>query len=206
MKKFIFGLVVGSLLSSSVMVFATQPIKLIVNGNLVESDVPPQIISGRTIIPARPLAEALGAKVEWDAENNAVVVTGGIQVGAVPTDLEPVKENGNKNVNQPISENEEENTAVNNIETYVKDGETFVIKDEVEYYPAHWIANTFYEKGYSLCYDEETQETYLGYSKDGSTYNRKKVLGNIPYEIIECRTFIKKEVYEDMILPIIDKN
>lgn len=76
MKKFIGGLVIGLLLASSVMVFASgQAIKLIVNGNEVFSDVPPQIIDGRTMVPARPLAEALGAKVEWDGVNNAVVVT-----------------------------------------------------------------------------------------------------------------------------------
>ena len=40
------------------------------------------------MIPARPLAEALGADVRWDEANYAVVVTGGVQAGAVPTDLE----------------------------------------------------------------------------------------------------------------------
>jgi hypothetical protein len=72
----------------SAVAIANSPIKLIVNGAEVVSDVPPQIIDGHTMIPARPLAEALGAKVEWDAENYAVVVTGGVQAGAVPTDLE----------------------------------------------------------------------------------------------------------------------
>jgi hypothetical protein len=78
MKKYFFGVLTGFIVCTmfvSTFAIANTPIKLIVNGNLVESDVPPQIISGRTMIPARPLAEALGAKVEWDAENNAVVVT-----------------------------------------------------------------------------------------------------------------------------------
>jgi len=109
MKKIIFGFCIGLLLATSIMTLASgQPIKLIVNGAEVFSDVPPQIINSRTMIPARPLAEALGAKVEWDAKNNAVVVTGGIQIGVAPTDLEPVKENISQSINNKGSENMED--------------------------------------------------------------------------------------------------
>ncbi|MGI6588023.1 MAG: copper amine oxidase N-terminal domain-containing protein [Peptococcia bacterium] len=97
MKKYFLGVITGFIVCTmlvSAVAIANSPIKLIVNGNVVESDVPPQIIGGRTMVPARPLAEALGAKVEWDEENYAVVVTGGVQAGAVPTDLEPVGEQG----------------------------------------------------------------------------------------------------------------
>ena len=74
MKKFIVGLIVGLILATSSSVFAANPIKLIVNGNEIHPDVPPQIVDGRTLVPARALAEALGANVEWDGANNAVVV------------------------------------------------------------------------------------------------------------------------------------
>ena len=111
MKKYFLGVITGFIVCTmlvSAVAIANSPIKLIVNGVEVFSDVPPQIIDGRTMIPARPLAEALGAKVEWDAENNAVVVTGGIQVGAKPIDLESVDENPvNENENQPINNIEE---------------------------------------------------------------------------------------------------
>ena len=40
----------------------------------IQCDVPPQVINGRTLVPARFLAEALGAKVEWDNARNAVIV------------------------------------------------------------------------------------------------------------------------------------
>lgn len=91
MKKYFSGVLTGFIVCTmfaSTFAIANSPIKLIVNGKLVESDVPPQIINGRTMIPARPLAEALGADVRWDEENSAVVVTGGVQVGVVPTDLD----------------------------------------------------------------------------------------------------------------------
>lgn len=76
MKKYLAGLVTGIILATATISFAANPIKLVVNGKEVKSDVPPQVINGRTLVPARPLAEALGAKVEWDDANRSVVITG----------------------------------------------------------------------------------------------------------------------------------
>jgi hypothetical protein len=53
---------------------ATGNIQLFVNGKQVYSDVPPQIINGRTMVPVRFVAESLGADVKWDGENNAVEI------------------------------------------------------------------------------------------------------------------------------------
>lgn len=76
MKRFhlvlIVGLVTGLFLASTTFAFAADQIKLIVNGKEIQCDVPPQVIDGRTMVPARFLAEALGAKVEWDEARNAV--------------------------------------------------------------------------------------------------------------------------------------
>jgi len=88
MKKFIAGLAAGLILATSSFVFAANPIKLIVNGSEIHPDVPPQIIDGRTLVPARALAEALGASVDWDGVENAVVVTSQAQV---QSDLPAVK-------------------------------------------------------------------------------------------------------------------
>lgn len=49
-----------------------------VNGKTVETDVPAQIIDGRTFTPSRFVAEALGADVDWDNETKTVTVTNGI--------------------------------------------------------------------------------------------------------------------------------
>lgn len=55
--------------------FATPGIvKLLVNGEEIHSEVPAQIIDGTTMIPARALAEALGAKVSWDQTTHTVIV------------------------------------------------------------------------------------------------------------------------------------
>lgn len=88
------GLLIGLLLSAATLAFAAQPIKLIVNGVDItpKCDVPPQIIDGRTMVPARFLAEALGATVKWDSENRAVIITKNTQPDVVPANLSETKD------------------------------------------------------------------------------------------------------------------
>ncbi|MEQ8174615.1 MAG: stalk domain-containing protein [Syntrophomonadaceae bacterium] len=76
--------VLGAMLAATVC--ADDPIRLFVNGVEVHSDVPPQVINGRTMVPAAALAQALGARVEWDAANHAVMVYA-LTSGGTPTDL-----------------------------------------------------------------------------------------------------------------------
>jgi hypothetical protein len=47
-----------------------------VNGAEMALDAPARVINGRTLVPARFVAENLGANVDWDAANNAVVING----------------------------------------------------------------------------------------------------------------------------------
>lgn len=77
-------------------VMGTQGIKTIklqidnnvalVNGAEVKLDVPGQIINGSTFVPVRFIAESLGAKVDWDGNNNAVIInTDAATTTTVPT-------------------------------------------------------------------------------------------------------------------------
>lgn len=80
MKRFttglLSGLLIGLLLASATLVLADSPIKLIVNGNEVQTgNCPPQIVNGHTLVPARALAEALGCTVSWDEVSSAVIIT-----------------------------------------------------------------------------------------------------------------------------------
>ena len=59
----------------SCVAFAEDEISVIVNGEKVEFDVPPQIIEGRTMLPMRKTFEAFGANVEWIGEMNLVLAT-----------------------------------------------------------------------------------------------------------------------------------
>ena len=40
---------------------------------------PPQIINGRVMVPARFVAEPLGAKVEWDERSRTVIILSPLQ-------------------------------------------------------------------------------------------------------------------------------
>jgi len=50
-------------------------LKIYVDGKLVTSDVPPQIVDGRTLVPIRFVAQALNATVNWDNASRKVIIT-----------------------------------------------------------------------------------------------------------------------------------
>lgn len=76
MKKWlaIFG-VIFLLSSLAAAAMADSPVKLVVDGKEISTDVPIQIVNGRTIVPVRAIAEAFGAAVEWDRDTNTVRIT-----------------------------------------------------------------------------------------------------------------------------------
>ena len=45
------------------------------NGEPIRLDVPAQIVGGRTLVPARAIAESFGAEVVWDAGTRTVTIT-----------------------------------------------------------------------------------------------------------------------------------
>lgn len=49
-------------------------VRVFVNGQEVKGDVPATIINGRTMVPVRALAETLGKTVDWDADQQFVIV------------------------------------------------------------------------------------------------------------------------------------
>jgi len=76
-KKFVVGLIVGILLAITFNVTATSNIKIIINGKEIETDVPPQIIDGRVMVPARFVAEPLGAIIKWDEKRKTINIASG---------------------------------------------------------------------------------------------------------------------------------
>lgn len=74
-KGLLSGLCIGLTISFSAIAFASQPIKLIINGREIQCDVPPQNINGRVLVPARFVAEPLGASVEWDGAKKIVKIS-----------------------------------------------------------------------------------------------------------------------------------
>lgn len=73
-KPLVFVSLVVLLFVSATATLAGNPLKLMVNGQEIKTDVPPQIIDGRTMVPIRWVAEALGTEVGWDEHNNIVSI------------------------------------------------------------------------------------------------------------------------------------
>lgn len=51
-----------------------QSINIVVSGSAIECDQPPVIVEGRTLIPLRAVAEAVGAEVNWDDAEKAIYI------------------------------------------------------------------------------------------------------------------------------------
>jgi hypothetical protein len=56
--------------------------QMMVNNNAIELEVAPQIIEGRTLVPLRAIAEAVGAHIHWDADTRTVEINTSLQPAA----------------------------------------------------------------------------------------------------------------------------
>jgi len=66
-------MVLFSLLAVPVLA-ADKTITIVVDGQVLSPDVPLQIVDGRTLVPVRFVAEALGAEVNWDGKARMVTI------------------------------------------------------------------------------------------------------------------------------------
>jgi len=76
MKKRLVGIAAVSIftLGMGALAFASQPIKLILNNKVLETDVAPQIVQGRVLVPIRAISEALNIGIAWDSKSQAVSI------------------------------------------------------------------------------------------------------------------------------------
>ncbi|MGI5880045.1 MAG: stalk domain-containing protein [Syntrophomonadaceae bacterium] len=69
------GADIKSILNNKRFIVRYEPQKVIqvkLNGNYLESDVPPTVIEGRTLVPLRAIFEALDAQISWDDKTKKV--------------------------------------------------------------------------------------------------------------------------------------
>ena len=92
----LMGLVIGILITVTSTAFANAPIKLLINGQYINCDVQPQVIDGRIMVPARFIAENLGANVSWDDTNKTVIVNGAGYVAPIVSNIKPTVNNTEK--------------------------------------------------------------------------------------------------------------
>lgn len=75
MKKIIIcGLLILGLLLTTTIALAVNPIKIIVNGTEIKTDVSPIIQNGTTLVPIRVVAQSLGYDVIWNETNQSVII------------------------------------------------------------------------------------------------------------------------------------
>lgn len=72
-KALFCGVLAGAILVSGIG-YASSNIKLMVNGKEIKTSAPIQNVNGSTVVPVRSLAEALGAEVKWDKQNQIIHV------------------------------------------------------------------------------------------------------------------------------------
>ena len=77
-KKNVISKILLLLLILSSFIFSgykiQKPIKIYINGQVVESDQPPLLIDNRTFVPIRVIAEDLGATVNYDNKDRIVTI------------------------------------------------------------------------------------------------------------------------------------
>ena len=71
-KSIVIALVVILVLATGIFAFADSIVKIFINGEELDSTVPPSVENGRTVASVRDIAEALGASVTWDPETGSV--------------------------------------------------------------------------------------------------------------------------------------
>ncbi len=59
----------------SVIEFDINAMKVSVNGEEIQLDVPAEIMEGRIVVPLRFIVENMGLEVEWDSETETVAIT-----------------------------------------------------------------------------------------------------------------------------------
>lgn len=65
----------AALLTLAMLLPGAFAVDLYVDGSALQTDVPPTILSGRTLVPLRAIFEALDAQVDWDGAAQTVTAT-----------------------------------------------------------------------------------------------------------------------------------
>ena len=72
----VFLIALGMLINICPVEAANDTIVIIVNGKTLRPDVDPIVVEGRTLVPLRAIAEALGCSIEWSVQTQTATITG----------------------------------------------------------------------------------------------------------------------------------
>lgn len=114
MKKFLAALFLLTILA--VPSFAKTSVQVIVDGELLETDIDAEIVEDRTFVPLRAIAEKLGAEVEWKQETQGIKLSR----NAMETDL------AIGSLSATVTKGEKVTAETLDAAPYIKDDRTFV--------------------------------------------------------------------------------
>ena len=101
-KQIIIALIITLyLLTLPTIALADQPIKLVVNGQEIQSDIQPRVINNRTYFPVRIVANSLGVtdnNIIWDGTANTVTLMNSNKVVQIKIGDNKILENGHKSI------------------------------------------------------------------------------------------------------------
>lgn len=89
MKRILAAALAAAALCSNI-----YAVNLYVDTNKIESDTPPTIVNGRTLVPVAAIFDALGATMQWDGETRTAIGTRGDTTVAIPIGSTTVYVNG----------------------------------------------------------------------------------------------------------------
>lgn len=157
-----------------------------IDGHLMDFDVNPQIIDGRTMVPLRKIFEEIGALVKWDSDTQTISArksskTVTLKAGESELTINKGKtdENGN-----PVTE-----TVTLEVPAQIISGRTLV--------PARAVSEAF---GFNVAWDEKNQKVIISSENEDDSWKENEGiinLSNLTYsgdgvEISENDILIKK--------------
>ena len=67
--------ILALILTPTLNTFASETVNVYLDNELIQFDVHPQIINGRTMVPMRAIFEKLGMNIKWNEETHTVIAT-----------------------------------------------------------------------------------------------------------------------------------
>ncbi len=97
MKKFLAILVCFTIFLSVSCFAADREVTVLIDGEKLATDTPPQLINGRTMLPMRAIFEAFDASVTWMGEDELIFATKGdmlvvLKIGAKEMSVQKASE------------------------------------------------------------------------------------------------------------------
>lgn len=184
MKKILAFLLAAMLLAAN-----ASAIDLYVDFTPLNTDTPPTIIDGRTLVPVRAIFEALGASVEWDAA--ARTATGTCAGTTVVMQID----------NQTAYVNGEAKTL--DVPAQLVNGRTMVPArfisealgyDVTWYQPAQTAAVAYQLKGYSFYTAEDAGLYHFDSGCNGQTYTAAALAEVMGRELLPCADCVPMDI------------